>query len=256
MSALEQQDTRRLYDGSSASWVRTSPSSLSDFTARRPILAMCEPVAGAQVLDLGCGEGYCARALRERGAARVDGLDVSGRMIDAARAQELHEALGGLHYHEGDAADLSDFESGRFDLVVAIFLFNYLTIEDMQRTMSEVRRVLTPQGRFIFSVPHPSFAHMRKPAPPFFFEVGEADYFSARNGWFSGRIWKRDGTSLEVRLCHKTFEDYFDALRVAGFKVLPRVKELHVTRELVDLDAEFFGPLVGTPLHLSMEVTR
>lgn len=246
--------TRELYDQSAKRWVRTAPLSLSDFTGRVPVLQMCEPAEGARVLDLGCGEGYCARALRRRGAD-VTGLDVSAGMIDQARAQEAAHPLG-IEYDVGCATDLSRFGSATFDTVLAVFLFNYLDVDQTRRCMAETARVVRPGGRFVFAVPHPAFPYLRPAAPPFYFRTGGAGYFSARDRRFPGRIWKRDGTWLDVQLCHKTIEDYFAALSAAGFRSMPNVRELRVTPELVASDPAFFGPLVDTPLHLALEVVR
>src|ERR1700722_1519708 len=102
------------------------------------MMEMCEPVAGLRVLDIGCGEGYCARALRRRGASWIDGMDLSGGMIAAARTEEATTPLGAIVYHEGDATDLSAFPSESVDLVLAMFLFNYLNVEDMKATMAEI----------------------------------------------------------------------------------------------------------------------
>ena len=51
-------------------------------------------------------------------------------------------------------------------------------------------------------------------------------------------------------------EEYFKALELAGFKCAPRVTELSVTVEHLELDPVFFGPLKGLPLHVAFEVTR
>jgi SAM-dependent methyltransferase len=248
---------RELYDHSSRAWARTEPSSVSDFTARPAVIEMCRPFAGKTVLDLGCGEGYCARILRRNGAERVLGIDVSAGMIDAAQREEAREPLG-IQYRCGDAGQLAEIESGGTDLVVAVFLFNYLTSDAMAACMVEVARVLRPGGRFVFAVPHPALPWMRKPERPFFFDVPAvgADYFATRNQRFAGKIWKRDGTALEVQLVHKTLEDYFQALDGAGFTRLPRVRELRVTPEISAVDPEFFAPLVGTPLHLALSIER
>jgi ubiquinone/menaquinone biosynthesis C-methylase UbiE len=247
--------TEALYDRTAHRWVRRAPSSLSDFTAREPVLEICEPVAGARILDIGCGEGYCARELRRRGAGPIDGLDVAANMIAAARYQEDNEPLG-IEYHHGDATDLSRFADASCDLALAMFLFNYMGTEDTRRCMAEVYRVLRPGGRFVFAVPHPTFPYMRPAGPPFFFRVGGAGYFSARDAKFPGRIWKIDGTYLEVQLIHKTLEDYFEALNAAGFSTMPRLRELRVTAAHVEMHPTFFGPLVDTPLHLAFEVKR
>jgi len=39
---------------------------------------------GLTVLDVGCGEGFYTRMIRERGAARATGIDLSHRMIELA----------------------------------------------------------------------------------------------------------------------------------------------------------------------------
>ncbi|OUC11678.1 MAG: SAM-dependent methyltransferase [Alkalinema sp. CACIAM 70d] len=254
MAALSS-STQNLYDQSASRWIRGEPIALSDFTARPIILGMCEPVLGQRILDLGCGEGYCSRELMRRGAKEVYGIDLSERMIEAALGQEKTDPLG-IHYEAGCATDLSHLADESFDQVLAVFLFNYLTIEQMQQCMTEVIRVLRPQGQFIFSVPHPAFPYMRKAGYPFYFQVEETKYFSQRNHIFPGRIWKRDGSWLDVQLVHKTLEDYFDVLRRVGFQTLPIVKELRVTPEHVQLDEAFFQPLVDFPLHLAIQVVR
>ncbi len=247
-ASTNSESTKNLYNSTAAQWIRGEPSSLSDFTARPFILEMCEPVAQQHILDLGCGEGYCSRELYRRGAAKIDGIDLSETMIAAARLQESEDSKG-IDYQVGCATNLQQFEDGKFDLVVAVFLFNYLTTTQTKKCMKEVFRVLHPGGRFIFSVPHPSFPYMREPAYSFYFEVKEKGYFSQRNQQFPGRIWKRDGSSLNVQLVHKTFEDYFQALKNAGFKTMPEVRELRVTTEHIALDESFFRPLFDLPLH-------
>lgn len=245
-------DARTLYDGTADNWSRQQPSSLSDYTARPRVLELCEPVAGKQVLDLGCGEGYCSRTLARRGA-QVQGLDVSERMIALAREAEQAEALG-IRYDVADAASV-DLDRERFDIVVAVFLFNYLTTAQMRRTMVSVHRALRRGGHFVFAVPHPAFAFMREPARPFYFDVDRARYFGARDTRFPGRIWKRDGQALDVQMVHKTLDDYFEALRLAGFSTMPTVVELGVTRDMLAVDESFFEPLLDFPLHLAIKVT-
>jgi SAM-dependent methyltransferase len=253
--ASDGRSTQALYDATAPAWARLAPSSLSDFTARPFVLEMCRPHEGARVLDLGCGEGYCARQLRHAGAAEVLGIDLSPGMIAAALAEEQRAPLG-IQYQEGDATGLAALTDGRFDLVVAVFLFNYLTSAATAACMREVHRVLRPGGKFVFSVPHPAFPYMRAPGPPFYFDLGGADYFAARDTRFGGKIWKRDGSALDVQVVHKTVADYFVCLARAGFTALPELRELGVTPAIMELDPQFFGPLLGLPLHMALAVTR
>ena len=246
--------TAQIYDASAEQWRRTAPVLLSDYTARPFILDWCAPLAGARVLDLGCGEGYVARQLVERGAARVHGVDVSPEMI--ARARQGGDADGRLSYAVGSAADTAWADAGSTDLVVAVFLFNYLQISEMQAVMKQVYTALRPGGTFIFSVPHPALAFLRPHTPPFYFDAGSHGYFSGRDALFEGRIWRRDGVGVPVRCIHKTWADYFGALAAAGFRELPQVQELHVTEEHIALDPAFFGPLRDVPLHVAMRIHR
>lgn len=243
-------DPRALYNNQADRWVRKAPTSLSDFTARPAVLDLCEPIAGAAILDLGCGEGYCSRQLKLRGAGKVVGIDLSDAMISAAAGEEARSPLG-IEYRRGDACALEEIAEASFDTVLAVFLFNYTTVEQTGRCMREVRRILRPGGRFVFAVPHPCFAFMREEAPPFYFAVGDSTYFTGRDQRFPGRIWKRDGVPLEVQMVHKTLEDYFELLRAAGFAKMPQLRELKVLPEHVELDPGFFTPLLGWPLHLA-----
>src|SRR4051812_12210698 len=44
--------------------------------------------AGKAVIDIACGEGFYSRMIRQRGAAKVTGVDLSEKMIGLARASE------------------------------------------------------------------------------------------------------------------------------------------------------------------------
>ncbi|MEO0480597.1 MAG: class I SAM-dependent methyltransferase [Planctomycetota bacterium] len=245
--------TEAIYDEAAQDWQRTGPVLLSDFTARPFLLDWCEPVRGADVLDLGCGEGYVTRQLAARGAKSVLGIDLSSEMIEGAKKATVdHETA--LEFRVGDASKVEELPAQSYDLVVAVFLFNYVEIDAMRKIIANVRRALRPGGRFIFSVPHPSLPFLCKQQKPFFFDPEGADYFGGRDQTFEGQIWRRDGKSVPVRCVHKTQSDYFKALKDAGFTSIPDVEELRVTDEHVAFDPEFFTPLKGLPLHQAFRV--
>lgn len=246
--------TARIYDDAAAKWDRTQPTLLSDYTARPFVLQRLAPLKGARVLDIGCGEGYVSRRIQEEGAAQVVGIDISEGMIARARAREA-SASQGIEYHVGSATDLSMFETASFDVVCAVFLFNYLTRAETTAVLASARRVLRPGGRMLFTVPHPALPFLRGREAPFYFERGDAGYFSGRDSLFEGRIFRRDGTSVPVRNVHKTFSDYFGCLSEAGFTSLPEITELGVNAEHLALDPAFFGPLAEQPLHVAFHIT-
>jgi SAM-dependent methyltransferase len=248
-------DPGALYDEHAARWQRRAPSSLSDFTGRPAVFDLCGPVAGLDVIDLGCGEGYCSRELASRGARSVTGVELSHEMVRSARAQEA-ELGQGVTYRQGDVTALEDADAS-YDLAVGVFVYNYVDVDRMRVSFREVHRVLRPGGHFVFSVPHPSFSFIRRDqSPPFFFDVGATGYFSGRDRQFQGEIHRRDGTALPVQMMHKTVGDYFDALREAGFVTMPEVRELKVEPEHLELDEAFFGPVADLPLHMAVRVRR
>jgi len=248
-------DTGRLYDEHAARWRRREPSSLSDFTGRPPVFELCGEVTGLDVIDLGCGEGYCSRELAGRGAGSVLGVELSAEMVELAQSQEA-ELGQGIVYRQGDVTRLEEPDA-RFDLALGVFVYNYVDTRGMRASFDEVHRVLRPGGHFVFSVPHPALGWIRREnAAPFYFDVDGTGYFSGRDRQFQGEIHRRDGTALPVQMVHKTFEDYFAGLRAAGFTRMPEVRELAVRPEHLELDADFFGPVADTPLHVAFRVER
>ena len=97
-----------------------------------------------QALDLGCGTGLMARALRARVEA-FDGVDLSSKMIEAAGRTGLYREL-----RSGSLIDaLTEADAGRYDLVTAADVLVY--VGDLEPVMSGVRRVLAPGGLFAFT---------------------------------------------------------------------------------------------------------
>jgi len=247
-------DTRQVYNENAGRWARLAPSSLSDFTARPQVFEACGELSSRSVLDIGCGEGYCARELKRRGAGDYLGVDLSPRMIGIARQQEEKDQFG-IEYR---ACNVVDFIPDRqFDLCIAVFLFNYLKVDEMRKVFAMVHKALLPEGQFIFTVPHPFFAFLHNEQQrPFFFDAAGKNYFADVDQRLEGRIWKQDGESLHVQCVHKTFSDYFDGLSRAGFQRLPEVRELTVTPELAATDEAFFAPLLHEPLHVLFSISR
>src|SRR6516162_11622808 len=78
---------------------------------------------GKTVIDIACGEGFYTRMMRQRGAAKVTGVDLSEKMIGLARASEVQQRLG-IEYFVGDGRrDLAI--SADYDLAVAAYFLNY-----------------------------------------------------------------------------------------------------------------------------------
>jgi SAM-dependent methyltransferase len=102
---------------------------------------------GKTVLDLACGEGFYTRFLRQAGAARAVGVDLSAGMIGLAREEEALRPLG-IDYRVCDAKALELPE--RFDVVTAAYLLNYASSSEELLAMCRcIARHLKPGGRFV-----------------------------------------------------------------------------------------------------------
>jgi len=104
-------------------------------------------LSGKTVVDLACGEGFYTRLIRQQGAAKVVGVDLSERMIELAREQEAEQRLG-IEYVIGDVRQLE--LKGEYDLAVAAYLMNYARDRDELGAMCDaIARCLRPEGRFV-----------------------------------------------------------------------------------------------------------
>jgi SAM-dependent methyltransferase len=107
-------------------------------------------VAGRDVLDLGCGNGYgCALIASVGGAQRCVGVDVAEDAI--AQARERYGADERLEFLRADAAALS-LDDSSFDAVTCFETIEH--VDDPAALVAEAARVLRPDGLFIVSSPN------------------------------------------------------------------------------------------------------
>lgn len=106
----------------------------------------------AAVLDIGCGTGRHAHALKSLGY-RVTGLDLSEVLLSEAR---LSDDKGQVVWINGDMRELP-FEDNTFDATVNLFTsFGYFDdYNDNIKVLKEIRRVLKPEGRFLIDFLNP-----------------------------------------------------------------------------------------------------
>jgi ubiquinone/menaquinone biosynthesis C-methylase UbiE len=117
---------------------------LFEFSAADLAERVASGIAGeGELLEIACGTGISTQFLRERLPDGVEILatDLNPAMLDYAR--ERRGALPGVRFEHADAAGLP-FESARFDAVAC--QFGLMFFPDVERGLSEMRRVLRPGG--------------------------------------------------------------------------------------------------------------
>lgn len=104
------------------------------------------PSSGADVLDAGCGVGKTTRVLAETGL-KMTGLDISEGLLAEAKKRAPE-----INFLKGDMRQLA-FPDEKFDGIFAqASLVHLETLEDVEITLSEFKRVLKPDGVLFFSV--------------------------------------------------------------------------------------------------------
>ncbi|MCW8926571.1 MAG: class I SAM-dependent methyltransferase [Xanthomonadales bacterium] len=102
---------------------------------------------GKRTLDAACGEGYGSAVLAKSGA-KVDGVDISERVI--AHARQQYGDIEQLDFHVADCTDLP-FADSEFDRVVSFETLEHLATHD--ELLTEFKRVLKPDGFLVLSSP-------------------------------------------------------------------------------------------------------
>jgi 2-polyprenyl-3-methyl-5-hydroxy-6-metoxy-1,4-benzoquinol methylase len=108
----------------------------------RRALTWCEGLGnGARILDVGCGDGFHLRLLRDFGnpSWQLEGVDADTRAVEAARA-------GGLTVHKGFIEEL-DLPHDAYDLVMLIATIEH--VDDPRGMLSTIRPLLRPGGRIV-----------------------------------------------------------------------------------------------------------
>lgn len=113
-------------------------------TVRR-IIAATNLRPGVRVLHAGCNAGFLSRELVRRTGCHVVGVDLSARMVSAARSRAAAEGVGHLAtYCQADMRAFP-FASGSFDVVLSAGALAFVD-GSHEKALSEWARVVRPHG--------------------------------------------------------------------------------------------------------------
>ncbi len=96
------------------------------------------------ILDAGCRVGDYSVGLINKGAKRVEGIDLSKECIKVAK-KKFHNNKR-LRFRRGDIQKLSIFEDSSFDIVICVGTIFYLNPEGMKKAINEFIRVTKTNG--------------------------------------------------------------------------------------------------------------
>jgi SAM-dependent methyltransferase len=230
-------DARTVWNALAPDWIahiRALPGDEGDIPRRHMLnallLDLAGPCGGRTMLDVGAGEGYLCRMFARLGAS-VTGLDVSDRMIAAARAATT-PGDGSVRYILGSIYQWPAEAEQRYDLLVANMVLNILP--DHVAALRALADRLAPSGRLIVSIVHPAFD-----------DVGPGWLRDAqgRTMWSQNRYFERvEGVAASGSPSfHRSLGDYVAGGVAAGL-VVTALKEPVMTGPILDgLPADRLG---------------
>lgn len=124
------------------------------------VLTASIDLQGKRVVDIGCGTGTLVRLMARHGA-KAFGVDNSPAQLEKARSEKT---LGGEIFHQGIAENLP-FDDGCMDVTVFFNSLHHIAPEQMEKALSEARRVLKAGGILYVSEPLAHGPHFDLMAP-------------------------------------------------------------------------------------------
>ena len=170
---------------------------------------------GTRVLDLGCGQGFFARAFQLAGA-EVAGVDISKELITLAQKQSPKE----IRYFARSADDLGVFTDGYFDKISLV-----LAVQNMEaphKVFKECMRILKPGGKLFIVLNHPAFRVLKESSWGYD-EATKTQYRRVDRYMSESKVEvdmnpSRPGNTMTISF-HRPLQYYFKTLANAGFRV-------------------------------------
>ncbi|MDZ8053196.1 MAG: class I SAM-dependent methyltransferase [Aulosira sp. ZfuVER01] len=198
---------------------RQRADTANDTLEKPVIMDLIRCITGKRILDLGCGDAAIGRELLHQGAASYTGIEGSHKMATVA-TKTLADTAGQI---VEQTIENWTYPHAAFDLVIARLSLHY--VADLAPICTQIFHALAPEGRFVFSVEHPTIT-------------------SCDQGWTSGtrrQDWVVDNyfkTGVRVthwlggtvQKYHRTVEDYFHLLNEAGL-IVEDLREARPQRE-------------------------
>jgi SAM-dependent methyltransferase len=133
-----------------AAWAPTYEATVLDLMDLRLLARLgVDWAAAGRVLDLACGTGRIGAWLKQRGVARIDGIDLTPQMLEQAQGKAAYESLT-----LGDVA-ATRLPSSGYDLITQSLADEHMA--DLAPVYREAFRLAAPGGRFVLVGYHPWF---------------------------------------------------------------------------------------------------
>ena len=118
-----------------------------DIKWRKKVLKLVADTNPNQILDIATGTGDLAILMTKTNATQIIGLDISAGMLDVGRQKISQKKLSNtIKMVLGDSENMS-FDDNTFDAITVAF--GVRNFENLEKGLSEILRVLKPNGIFV-----------------------------------------------------------------------------------------------------------
>lgn len=199
---------------------------------------------GKTVLDLGCGYGWHCKYAAEQGAVRVLGLDLSRKMIEAAKERNAGEQIE----YQICGIEEYGYPENEWDCVVSNLALHY--IEKIERVFQNVHRTLKRDGVFLFNIEHPVFT--AGVGQDWIYTSGGTPKYWPVDNYFVPGERKTRFLGCEVKKQHHTLTQILMGLLNQGFE-LNAVEEAQPPQEMMNIPG--FRDELRRPMMLLVKAT-
>ncbi len=208
-------------------------------------------VSRKTILDAGCGQGYLAHALSERGA-RVEAIDGAETLIALAREHYGENEL--LRFSVHNLMNALPFPEQAFDIAVANMVL--MDLDPVAPVLREIARVTKPDGVFIFSILHPLFANgtLRKGLREYLTRALPF-YALSRYATPYKKEWRIPGTTHTTNVYSRSLEYYARELAASGFAIAD-VREPVFSQQEVEKESGAMRLLAEIPMFLIVRAIK
>jgi len=113
--------------------------------ARRTLLQQADLRPGNRVLDIGCGTGTFVELIkRVHPEVSVVGLDPDPKALARAKKKAARAGVS-IQFDQGFSDELP-YADASFDRVFSSFMFHHIHVDQREKTLQEVYRILLPVG--------------------------------------------------------------------------------------------------------------
>lgn len=208
--------TRDAYDRLAPVWAATTDEGPFNGLLERPALRSLVPagLAGAVVLDAGCGSGAQAQWLLDQGA-EVIAVDLSPQMIEHARQRCQDQG----RFFVADLAEPLPLEPQSLDGVTSSLTLHY--VRDWSVPLRSFASALRPGGWAVISLDHPFGPRLPSQQGGYFDTELVTDTWRKADVEVSQQFWKRPLSAVA------------DAFADAGF-IIDRIAEPRPSLEALE----------------------